>query len=54
MPLFSAASYCIRCFQSSLVPAAADAAADAFAAAVAAAVAVADSWYVFAAALRVA
>ena len=37
MPLLSAASYCIRCFQSSVVPTAADAAADALAAAAAAA-----------------
>ena len=42
MPLFSAASYCIRCFQSFPVPdAAAAAAADALAAAAAAAAAVA-------------
>ena len=55
MPLFSAAPYCIRCFQSFPVP---DAAAadddDALAAAAAAAVAVAACWYAFAAALRVA
>ena len=41
MPLFSAAPYCIRCFQSFPVPDAAAAAADALAAAAAAAVAAA-------------